>query len=145
MKNRFITAILAAVCAVALPLAANATTYTLKIPIQLVNLPFSSGTLVSLSCYLFASSKLFQQLPGNVNTWPSAYANLALNSSGSLSTTASLSITEPPTAAPQKSYVCAMAIGNPAQAWQPGPGMTSLPDCTPSLITQGPCVSGTIP
>jgi hypothetical protein len=86
-------------------------------------------------------------MPGNVNSWPSAYANpISLNSSGSVSTTLTLSITEPPTAAPQKSYVCSMAIGNdPAQAWQPGPGMTNLPGCTPQLIQQYPCVSGTIP
>jgi hypothetical protein len=148
MKRRLGAALMAAVCAAAWPLAAQAVTYAINVPVQLSNIPFPAGTQVTVGCFIWTSSNLNQVPQPNQNmqgmmAWSKG---LALNGQGSLSTTVTLSITEPSTAPAFKSYTCALegTASNGLALPFPSGGNPEFQD---SCVTSNfdACVSGRFP
>jgi hypothetical protein len=103
--NRIVASLFAIACAVGIPLAAEATVYTINVPLNLTRLAAPAGTVFQMGCLLYAEpyTEVVQQ-----NLYPDAqgYQNTAaLNSNGDLTSTVTVKITS---SKPMKSYLCTL-------------------------------------
>jgi hypothetical protein len=147
MRHRLCAALLAALCAALWPLAAQATTYTINLPVQLTNLPFPGGTTVQALCFIFTNPQI-NQVPGPSQNMQGvqAYTSVTLNAQGSVSTTLKMAITEPSTAPAYKSYTCVLG-GYASTGFQINGWQTANQQFEQSCGLNGfaACVSGSLP
>jgi hypothetical protein len=126
MNPRLLASLVAAAFAIALPVAAGATVYTINVPVQLTKVAAPTGTFFAVACFLWSSktpSQGTQVMQGQADT-------PKLDATGAMSGTVSVALTS---TQPAGSYSCVLGVGV-----LPGGGTiqpsTLFPSATPLAV-----------
>jgi hypothetical protein len=115
VSHRFSACMFAIACSVGIPVAADATQYTINVPVNLSRIAAPAGTQFEVDCQTYsipAAAYVFNQTPGEA--FGSADTP-GLNAGGGLSATVPVKVTS---TKPMLSYTCEL---NPVSSSAPNP------------------------